>query len=728
MKYRWVIFLLLIPLLSLTQSRQIDSLKKVLPLLKDTARIDCLNELGFEFSSRHLSESKYEQTDTALLYTLQAQHESQRLNYSRGIGEAFQNRGTIEEGRGDFKSAEYYTRKALLILQKGRTQAKYHKGSIFLGWCLYNRGLFVQSNMVCKREIPYYKSINDTVHLTMLYRMIGRNYDALGNSQTAFAYFQKNFTIQKKSEDVWGKVMTPTFKALIYLSAGDTANAIFYRKQAAASLLNQHVSLVAYAQQMAAIYRLQKKYDSALLEMRENIVNIQSSNTDSLHRKAALMTSYGDLIDIFFSLKKFDSAIIYGRQLIPFLKNRDNIVGVMPILKTVAAAYNLKKENSIALFYTNQLLAYAQRGGARRFVRDGYQLLWQIYKDQHKANLSDKYHLKYSLLNDSLESNKYISQAAAWKAINDINIKEVKFENQLKLNDERNNAKIKFINNEKKIQLYVFIAAIALISLFTILIVRNNKLKRKKDQLQLMMTEANITLEKQKREQEVAQLHQQKTELEMLALRAQMNPHFIFNCLSSINRYILINNTEAASSYLTKFSRLIRMALQHSEKSMITLEKELEMLRHYLDLERLRFKNAFDYSITFINTIDAATIFVPPLILQPFAENAIWHGLMHKKGGGHLDIALSIEDKILTGIITDNGIGRSEAALLNSKTAEKDKSMGMKITVERLALLNKTIDQQSFFDIKDIKDKKGNTSGTRVELKIQYNDMIEASE
>ncbi len=207
-----------------------------------------------------------------------------------------------------------------------------------------------------------------------------------------------------------------------------------------------------------------------------------------------------------------------------------------------------------------------------------------------------------------------------------------------------------------------------------------------------------------------------------------MNPHFIFNCLSSINRFILINNTEAASSYLTKFSRLIRMALQHSEKSMITLEKELEMLRHYLDLERLRFKNVFDYSITFINTIDASTIFVPPLILQPFAENAIWHGLMHKKGTGHLDIALSIEGKILTSIITDNGIGRAEAALLNSKTAEKDKSMGVQITVERLALLNKTIDHKSFFDIEDIIDQEGNTSGTKVELKIKYKDMIEAFE
>ena len=236
------------------------------------------------------------------------------------------------------------------------------------------------------------------------------------------------------------------------------------------------------------------------------------------------------------------------------------------------------------------------------------------------------------MLNDSLQNDKYISQASAWKAINDININEANYQNQLKINEERNKAKIESIANEKKIQLYVFISAIGLIGLFTILIVRNNRLKRKKDQLQLMMKEANISMEKQKREQEVAQLHQQKTELELQALRAQMNPHFIFNCLSSVNRFILINQTEEASDYLTKFSRLIRMALHNSEKSYITLENELEALRLYLDLERLRFKNAFNYSISLVNTIDVSAVFIPPMLLQPFIENAIWHGLMHKQG------------------------------------------------------------------------------------------------
>ena len=206
-----------------------------------------------------------------------------------------------------------------------------------------------------------------------------------------------------------------------------------------------------------------------------------------------------------------------------------------------------------------------------------------------------------------------------------------------------------------------------------------------------------------------------------------MNPHFIFNCLSSINRFILINKPEEAADYLTKFSRLIRMALQNSEKSFIRLEADLEALRLYLELERLRFRNSFDYSITLINTIETSAIFIPPLLFQPFAENAIWHGLMHKKGFGHLDISLGIEGKLLFCRITDNGIGRREAGLIKSKSAETNKSMGMTKTVARLSLLNQHSDEKSFFSLEDITDESGQDCGTRVVLKIPYRSLMEAS-
>ena len=205
----------------------------------------------------------------------------------------------------------------------------------------------------------------------------------------------------------------------------------------------------------------------------------------------------------------------------------------------------------------------------------------------------------------------------------------------------------------------------------------------------------------------------------MQALRAQMNPHFIFNCLSSINHFILKNESEMASDYLTKFSRLIRMVLNNSKNPLINLEEELEMLRLYLDLEKLRFNNSFDYSISFYNHFDISSIFIPPLLLQPFAENAIWHGLMNKEEQGILEIGFQLDDHVLNCYITDNGIGRKKAEALKSKSPEKQKSMGMQITAERLALFNSDA-EQTIFNIEDVVDGSGQAAGTRVTLKIRY--------
>jgi LytS/YehU family sensor histidine kinase len=149
------------------------------------------------------------------------------------------------------------------------------------------------------------------------------------------------------------------------------------------------------------------------------------------------------------------------------------------------------------------------------------------------------------------------------------------------------------------------------------------------------------------------------------------------------------------------------------------------MLGLYLDMEKLRFKNSFDYNITFADSIDLDNVFIPPLLLQPFAENAIWHGLMYKQGLGHLDISLSAEKKLLTCIIADDGIGRTKAAAFKTRSTEKQKSMGLKITKDRLAFLNQNIHEHGFI-IEDIIDDKGEEAGTRVILKMHYKDLKEA--
>ncbi|HAP01193.1 MAG TPA: hypothetical protein DCQ93_04635, partial [Bacteroidetes bacterium] len=161
-----------------------------------------------------------------------------------------------------------------------------------------------------------------------------------------------------------------------------------------------------------------------------------------------------------------------------------------------------------------------------------------------------------------------------------------------------------------------------------------------------------------KREEILKANYQKKiSELEVKALRAQMNPHFIFNCLNSINSFILRNDSDVASEYLTKFSRLIRLVLDNSRSTQISLSSELECLKLFIEMEEMRFSDKFEYSIHVNEKINTETIKVPPLILQPYVENSIWHGLLHKSEKGKLKIDINQQNNYIICVIEDNGIG-----------------------------------------------------------------------
>ena len=209
-------------------------------------------------------------------------------------------------------------------------------------------------------------------------------------------------------------------------------------------------------------------------------------------------------------------------------------------------------------------------------------------------------------------------------------------------------------------------------------------------------------------------------EVEMRALRSQMNPHFIFNCLSSINRYIVKSDHKTASGYLTKFSKLIRLILDNSAADTISIEKEIQGLQLYIDMETLRFDHAFTHTICIDEKIDREESFIPPMLLQPYVENAIWHGLLHKENGdGKLTITISeISGTVLLTCIEDNGIGRQKAKEMRSKDIESKKSHGMQISRDRLALLNQTNKGSATVLIEDLVDKQGRAMGTKVVLHI----------
>ena len=212
-----------------------------------------------------------------------------------------------------------------------------------------------------------------------------------------------------------------------------------------------------------------------------------------------------------------------------------------------------------------------------------------------------------------------------------------------------------------------------------------------------------------------------QTQLELQALRAQMNPHFIFNSLNSINNFILRHDTVSASRYLTKFSRLIRMMLQHSKFPLIPLQDELDALKIYIELEQLRFDNRFEYSIHVPPDLDITTFTVPPLILQPFVENAIWHGLMQKQDNGHLNISLYVKNNSVYCEIEDDGIGRKQSELNRKDSDSAHVSMGIKITTSRISRLDKYSQASVPVKIKDNIHPDGTAVGTTVIIKLPGN-------
>lgn len=227
--------------------------------------------------------------------------------------------------------------------------------------------------------------------------------------------------------------------------------------------------------------------------------------------------------------------------------------------------------------------------------------------------------------------------------------------------------------------------------------------------------QADQQLRKQK--SEIDNISKKLTELQLASLRSQMNPHFIFNALNSIKKFVLSNEAENADAYLGKFSKLIRLILNTTREADISLEKEIEMLTLYLELEKLRFGKKLNYQIYIDPPLAESSIFIPTMIIQPFIENAILHGIMHKEGEGEILISFFQFDHHLEINVKDNGVGRKAAAVISSKSTRPHNSFGIEVTTARLLALKPDDVTPSGIEIVDI-EEDGKAAGTLVKIFI----------
>ena len=226
-------------------------------------------------------------------------------------------------------------------------------------------------------------------------------------------------------------------------------------------------------------------------------------------------------------------------------------------------------------------------------------------------------------------------------------------------------------------------------------------------------------LEEAKRKERVKAAFQRKLdEVEMQALRSQMNPHFLFNSLNSIQHYIINNKSQEAIEYLDRFSRLVRLILQNSRSKLVPLADELEALQLYMELESLRFKVKFDHIIEVDPSINPGELEIPPMLMQPFVENAIWHGIQHKGEKGTVLIKIERAGEQLICTIEDDGIGREATAKLKINSKRGHRSMGLKITQDRLEMINHSRNGVATVEVIDLYDQANQATGTRVVFRL----------
>jgi ligand-binding sensor domain-containing protein len=228
----------------------------------------------------------------------------------------------------------------------------------------------------------------------------------------------------------------------------------------------------------------------------------------------------------------------------------------------------------------------------------------------------------------------------------------------------------------------------------------------------------NQIREKAAREKEKLEMEKNLLTLEQKALQLQMNPHFIFNALNSIQSLISQKDEKKARYQLAKFSKLMRSILENSRSQVITLEDEIQTLQDYLAIEKSSRGNTFDFKVTTLLEVDTEELMIPPMMLQPFVENAIIHGVAHLTENGNIDIHFLQKNKILECSIQDNGIGRAAAKEIKSQIEHQHKSAALEVTQERLDILNKDMRGLKSLEITDLKNEDGTACGTKVLVRL----------
>jgi hypothetical protein len=657
----------------LIQTRhKIDSLEKLLTDSEAKKQVDILNELASFYAS--------EDFDSSIFYSSRAARLASNIGYQKGIGVARYQIGNAYYFRLDFKNALISYLSAQSILEKGvfnkelgdlnlmigninyftwrgdKAIASYRKA---LGCYLAGRNERSLGSVFEAMSMTYYFLEYGPCDSSLIYgfKLLdhARRYKDRYREASILSNIGMFYTMESRSALIKQKAIVYCDSALEIATAINDLGLITITNVALGDFYNSTTPLF---EQTGNLTRARYYYELA------HKSDIENGNT---YLQAAIL-NYLARIDIIE--KKYHLAKIHldtcEARLTDFFKDE----------------WENTPASGIIINPLGKLMDYFL---AKREMMNMYHFRYELALATGKADKAVNYLLLNFLYRDSLFYSQQGQQIGLMMAEDEAEKQQQKMQTLAKDNElsRLQLSRTRFI-------LIGIGAGILLISLIFLLILQRKKLRAE----------------------------QRSISMEQRLLRAQMNPHFIFNSLASIQNFVINENSDMASIYLSRFSQLVRNILDNSVEEYVPLEKEINTIENYLELQKVRYGGKFDFKITIDGKIDQENMMIPPMLAQPFIENAIEHGIRHRETPGHIDIRFHMQDGLIRFEVEDNGVGREKAHEIESKQHSRHRSMATSLTRDRLNTLNKKLKKKIRMEIIDLKDAEGHGCGTKVEFGV----------
>lgn len=585
-----------------------------------------------------------------------------------------------------------FAEKALVLSKKNSQKGEEGKAYINLGNYSIISGDYAAALDYFRLAKELFEENNPSEHtkeLARVYGSIGIVFSEQSNYSKALEYHLKALKIYEKENDKQTLSKIYNNIGIVYKSRNENTEALkyFIKTQKLQDSLNDPAVGIT-STNIGNVYLEQENYPKAF-EYYQKAENEFQKNPNP----RGLGELYNNLGLYYRQTGKELNAVGSWDKAIASFKSIDDKFGISDTYYFLGRFYLSKKDFKNAIDYTEMANSLAKELSLLEMLALSEKQLRDIYEASGDYQLALQHGKTYDEYKDSLVNYRDIRNSVQAEMDFEFDKKEALHKAQ------QQKQEAVFAEKSKRYKLQFIYGSLFLLLCLGLVFLFYNRYQLKK----------NLTLQKD------------LAEYEQKALHLQMNPHFVFNCLGSISSFIVQNGNESAIKYLTKFSKLMRLTLEYSKEPLIGVDQEIEGLKNYLELEQLRFNKMFDFSINKDEKIED-DLALPPLLIQPFVENAIIHGIVPQKKHGFIIIDFSVNERHLICTITDSGIGIETSKKMKEQSVSVHKSRALDIIEKRLKMIENSTSKPSKLTIEELEDSNGNVMGTRVTLllPVQY--------